>query len=71
MSSVYCLEMHMLCTCHLYYCYLYMYISSVYYLGIYILGAHYLKWSWRPDSSSGDEMYITYTFAGCQLCYGF
>ena len=28
MSSVYCLEMHMLCTCHLYCCYLYMYMSS-------------------------------------------
>ena len=26
MSSVYCLEMHMLCTCHLYCCYLYMYM---------------------------------------------
>ena len=26
MSSVYCLEMHMLCTCHLYFCYLYMYM---------------------------------------------
>ena len=45
MSSVYCLEMHMLCTCHLYCCYLYMYMSSTYYLGIYVLCAHYLKWS--------------------------
>ena len=45
MSSVYCLEMHMLCTCHLYSCYLYMYMSSTYYLGIYVLCAHYLKWS--------------------------
>ena len=45
MSSVYCLEMHMLCTCHLYYCYLYIYMSSTYYLGIYVLCAHYLKWS--------------------------
>ena len=45
MPSAYCLEMHMLCTCHLYCCYLYMYMSSTYYLGIYILCAHYLKWS--------------------------
>ena len=45
MSSVYCLEMHMLYTCHLYCCYLYMYMSSTYYLGIYVLCAHYLKWS--------------------------
>ena len=45
MSSVYCLEMHMLCTCHLYCCYLYMYMSSTYYLGIYVLCAHYRKWS--------------------------
>ena len=45
MSSVYCLEMHTLCTCHLYCCYLYMYMSSTYYLGIYVLCAHYLKWS--------------------------
>ena len=45
MSSVYCLEMDMLCTCHLYCCYLYMYVSSTYYLGIYVLCAHYLKWS--------------------------
>ena len=45
MSSVYCLEMHMLCTCHLYSCYLYVYMSSTYYLGIYVLCAHYLKWS--------------------------
>ena len=45
MSSVSCLEMHMLCTCHLYCCYLYMYMSCTYYLGIYILCAHYLKWS--------------------------
>ena len=45
MSSVYCLEMHMLCTCHLYCCYLYMYMSSTYYLGIYVLCADYLKWS--------------------------
>ena len=45
MSSVYCLEMHMLCTCHLYCCYLYMYMSSTYYLGIYVSCAHYLKWS--------------------------
>ena len=45
MSSVYCSEMHMLCTCHLYCCYLYMYMSSTYYLGIYVLGAHYLQWS--------------------------
>ena len=44
-SSVYSLEMHMLCTCHLYCCYLYMYMSSTYYLGIYVLCAHYLKWS--------------------------
>ena len=46
MSSVYCLEMHMLCTCLCcYLCYLYMYMSSTYYLGIYVLCAHYLKWS--------------------------
>ena len=45
MSSVYCLEMHRLCTCHLYCCYLYMYMSSIYYLDIYVLCAHYLKWS--------------------------
>ena len=45
MSSVYCLEMHMLCTCHLYCCYLYMYMLSTYYLGIYVLCAHYLQWS--------------------------
>ena len=45
MSSVYCLEMDMLCTCHLYCCYLYMYMPSTYYLGIYVLCAHYLKWS--------------------------
>ena len=45
MSSVYCLEMHMLCTCHLYCCYLYMYMSSTYYLGIYVLCTHYLQWS--------------------------
>ena len=36
MSSVYCLETHMLCTCHLYCCYLYMYMLSTYYLGIYV-----------------------------------
>ena len=29
MKSVYCLEMHMLCTCHLYCCYLYMYIDRL------------------------------------------
>ena len=42
MSSVYCLEMHMLCrsTCHLYCFYLYMYMSSTYYLGIYIYYVH-------------------------------
>ena len=45
MSSVYCLEMHMLCTSHFYCCYLYMYMSSTYCLGIYVLCAHYLKWS--------------------------
>ena len=45
MSSVYCLEMHKLCTCHLYCCYLYMYMLSTYYLGIYVLCAHYLQWS--------------------------
>ena len=45
MSSVYCLEMHMLCTCHLCCCYLYVYVSSTFYLGIYVLCAHYLKWS--------------------------
>ena len=37
MSSEYCLEMHMLCTCHLYCCYLYMYLSSTYYLHIHIM----------------------------------
>ena len=45
MSSVYYLEMYMLCTCHLYCCYLHMYMSSAYNLSIWILCAHYLQWS--------------------------
>ena len=37
MSSVYCIQMHMLCTSDIYCCYLHMYMSSAYYLGICIL----------------------------------
>ena len=44
-SSVYCLEMHMLCTSHFYSYYLHMYMSSAYYLRICVLCAHYLQWS--------------------------
>ena len=43
--SVYCLQMHMLCTSHFYCCYLHMYMSSANYLSICILCTHYLQWS--------------------------
>ena len=45
MSSLYCLQMHILCTSHFYYYYLHMYMSSAYYLRIYVLCAHYVQWS--------------------------
>ena len=45
MSSLYCLQMHILCTSHFYYCYLHMYMSSAYHLRIYVLCAHYVQWS--------------------------
>ena len=64
MSSVYCLEMHMLCTCHLYCCYLYhllsVSVSSTYYLGIYVLCAHYRKWS-LISSFLTDNTNVTHT----------
>ena len=45
MLSLYCLQMHILCTSHFYYCYLHMYMSSAYYLRIYVSCAHYVQWS--------------------------
>ena len=45
MSSLYCPQMHTLCTSHFYYCYLHMYMSSAYYLSICVLCTHYLQWS--------------------------
>ena len=45
-SSVYCLQMHMLCTCsHFHCCYLHMCMSSAYDLSICVLCTHYLQWS--------------------------
>ena len=45
MSSLYCLQMHILCTSHFYFCYLHMCMSSAYYLRKYVLCAHYVQWS--------------------------
>ena len=45
MSSVYCLQMYMLCTSDIYCSYLHMYMLSTYYLGICVLYTHYLQWS--------------------------